>query len=81
MEKKFIIRGFREPADFPIFSDERAYSLEEASLRAKEYLTEKAILRKIIIYEQEEGAEEKAAKFICKNKFGRIEEIGGWWMK
>lgn len=81
MEKKYIIRGFREPADLPVFYDEKTYSFEEASLKAKEYLVEKALLSKVIIYEQEDGEDEKAAKLLCRNRFGRIQEIINQWLK
>ena len=64
-----------EVANLPVFYDDETYSLEEASLKAKEYLLEKGLLPKIIIYEQDDLEEEKAAKFICKNKFGKLEEI------
>jgi len=81
MERKFFIRGYTEVADFPVLYDDHNYSLEEASLKAKEYLQEKGLLTKIIIYEHDESDEEKATKFICKNKFGKLEEIGGWFRR
>jgi len=50
-------------------------------MKAKEYLLEKGLLSKVIIYEQDEGKEGRATKFICKNKFGKLEEIGGWFRR
>ena len=78
MEKKFFLRGYNEVANLPVFYDDETYSLEEASLKAKEYLLEKGLLTKIIIYEQDQdnGEEEKATKFICRNKYGKLEEFG-----
>jgi hypothetical protein len=81
MDRKFVIRGYTDIADFPVLYDDHTYSLEEASVKAKEYLLEKGLLSKIIIYEEDEGAEGKATKFICKNKFGRLEEIGSWFRR
>ncbi len=78
MDRKFFIRGYRETAEFPILYDDNTYSLEEASLKAKEYLMEKALLNKIIIFEEDGGEEGRATKFICKNRFGSVQEIGGW---
>jgi len=43
-----------EVANLPVFYDDETYSLEEASLKAKEYLLEKGLLPKIIIYEQDD---------------------------
>lgn len=77
MERKFFLRGYNEIADLPVLYDDEAYSLEEASQKAKEYLLEKGLLSKVIIYEQDDGEEGKATKFFCKNKFGKLEEIGG----
>jgi len=37
MEKKFLIRGYRENADFPSLCDEKTYSLEEAMNKSREY--------------------------------------------
>jgi hypothetical protein len=76
MDRKFVIRGYTDIADFPVLYDDHTYSLEEASVKAKEYLQEKGLLSKVIIYEEDEGEEGKATKFICKNKFGKLEEIG-----
>lgn len=81
MEKKFFLRGYNEVANLPVFYDDETYSLEEASLKAKEYLLEKGLLTKIIIYEQDDGEEEKAAKFICRNRYGKLEEIGGYFRR
>jgi hypothetical protein len=81
MDRKFFIRGYNEIADFPVLYDDHTYSLEEASMKAKEYLLEKGLLSKVIIYEQDEGEEGRATKFICKNKFGKLEEIGGWFRR
>jgi hypothetical protein len=76
MDRKFVIRGYMDAADFPVLYDDHTYSLEEASVKAKEYLMEKGLLSKIIIYEEDEGEEGKPTKFVCKNKFGKLEEIG-----
>ena len=76
MNRKFYLRGYNETADCPVLYDDHSYSMEEASLKAKEYLLERGLLSKIIIYEQDEGEEGKATKFVCKNKFGRLEEFG-----
>jgi hypothetical protein len=81
MDRKFFIRGYTDIADFPVLYDDHTYSLEEASVKAKEYLQEKGLLSKVIIYEEDEGEEGKATKFICKNKFGKLEEIGSWFRR
>lgn len=81
MDRKYFLRGYNDVADFPVLYDDHTYSLEEASMKAKEYLLEKGLLSKVIIYEQDEGEEGRATKFICKNKFGKLEEIGGWFRK
>ena len=78
MEKKFFIKGFNETFDPPVFEDKEAYSWREASIRAKEYFEHKGFLRKVVIFEQEEGDEEKIAKLIFKNVLGAIEEVDVW---
>jgi len=78
MAKKFYIKGFNETLESPVFKDKEAYSWREASLRAKEYFEHKGFLKKIVIFEQEEGDEEKTAKLIIKNVFGAIEEVDVW---
>ena len=79
MGKKFLIRGYKEKVNFPILYDDGTHSLEEARAKAKEYFGKIGPLSKVIIFEQEEGGKEKAAKFICKSKAGKLEEIGDWW--
>ena len=79
MEKKFFIRGYKETAEFPVLYDDNTYSLEEAKEKANEYFEKIGPLCKVIIFEQEDGKEERAAKFIFRNKFGKPEEIGDWW--
>lgn len=78
MAKKFYIKGFNETSDSPVFKDKEAYSWREASLRAKEYFEHKGFLKKIVIFEQEEGNEEKTAKLVIKNVLGAIEEVDVW---
>jgi hypothetical protein len=78
MAKKFYIKGFNETYESPVFKDKEAYSWREASLRAKEYFEHKGFLKKIVIFEQEEGNEEKTAKLIIKNVLGAIEEVDVW---
>lgn len=79
MRKKFFIRGYKKKANFPILYDDETYSLEEASAKAKEYFEKIGPLSKVIIFEQEKGGKEKAAKFIVKSEVGKLEEIGYWW--
>ena len=78
MAKKFYIKGFNETYESPVFKDKEAYSWREASLRAKEYFEHKGFLKKIVIFEQEQGEKEKTAKLIIKNVVGAIEEVDVW---
>ncbi len=78
MAKKFYIKGFNETSESPVFKDKEAYSWREASIRAKEYFEHKGFLSKVVIFEQEEGDEEKTAKLIFKNVYGVVEEIDVW---
>ena len=78
MDKKFYIKGFNETCESPVFKDKEAYSWREASIRAKEYFEHKGFLRKVVIFEQEQGDEEKTAKLIFKNVLGVIEEVDVW---
>lgn len=78
MERKFFIKGFNEMSNFPVLHDNEAYSWREASTRAKEYFKKKGLLRKVMIYEQEDGEEERVAKLIYRNMFGELEEINFW---
>jgi len=78
MDKKFYIKGFNETFDPPVFKDKEAYSWIEASIRAKKYFEHRGFLRKVVIFEQEEGYEEKIAKLIFKNVSGAIEEVDVW---
>jgi len=78
MSKKFYIKGFNETFDPPVFEDKEAYSWSEASIIAKKYFENRGFLRKVVIFEQEEGDEEKIAKLIFKNVSGAIEEVDVW---
>lgn len=78
MEKKFFIKGFNETFESPVFKDREAYSWREASIKAKEYFEHRGFLKKVVIFEQEQGEEEKIAKLIFKNVSGAIEEIEVW---
>lgn len=78
MEKKFFIKGFNETSDFPVFKDKEAYSWRDASIKAKECFEHRGFLKKVVIFEQEDGEEEKIAKLVFKNVFGKIEEIEVW---
>ncbi len=78
MDKKFYIKGFNETSESPVFKDKEAYSWREASIRAKEYFEHRKFLRKVVIFEQGEGDEEKIVKLIFKNVFGAIEEVDVW---
>lgn len=78
MEKKFTISGFKEKADLPFLYDDETYSFEEAKEKAREYFKQIGLLCKVIIFEQNNG-EQKAARFIYRNKFGQPEEIENWW--
>lgn len=78
MDKKFYIKGFNETSESPVFKDKKAYSWREASIRAKEYFEHRGFLKKVVIFEQEEGDEEKTAKLIIKNVTGAIEEVDVW---
>ena len=78
MDKKFYIKGFNETYESPVFKDKEAYSWREASLRAKEHFEHRGFLKKIVIYEQEEGDEERTAKLIFKNVYGVVEEVDVW---
>ncbi len=78
MEKKFYIKGFNETSESPVFKDKEAYSWREASIRAKEHFEHRGFLKKVVIFVQEEGDEEKIAKLIIKNVFGAIEEVDVW---
>ena len=78
MEKKFYIKGFNETFESPVFKDKEAYSWREASIRAKKYFEHRGFLKKVVIFEQEDGDEEKTAKLIFKNVFGAIEEVDVW---
>ncbi len=78
MEKKFYIKGFNETSESPVFIDKEAYSWREASIRAKEYFEHRGFLKKVVIFEQEEGDKEKTAKLIFKNLSGAVEEVDVW---
>ena len=78
MAKKFYIKGFNETSESPVFKDKEAYSWREASIRAKEYFEHRGFLRKVVIFEQEQGEKEKTAKLIFKNVLGAIEEVDVW---
>ena len=78
MKKKFYIKGFNETSESPVFKDKEAYSWREASIRAKEYFEHRGFLKKVVIFEQEEGDKEKTAKLIFKNVSGAVEEIDVW---
>ena len=78
MDKKFYIKGFNETFESPIFKDKEAYSWREASIRAKKYFEHRGFLKKVVIFEQEEGDEEKIAKLVFKNVSGAIEEVDVW---
>ena len=78
MERKFFIKGFNETSNFPVLYDDGAYSWREASAKAKEYFEKKGLLRKVMIYEREDGEEERVAKLIFKNMSGALEEINLW---
>ncbi|NIM57357.1 MAG: hypothetical protein GTO16_00225 [Candidatus Aminicenantes bacterium] len=78
MEKKFFIKGFNETSDSPVFKDKEAYSWREASIKAKEYFEHRGLLKKVVVFEHEEGREEKIAKLVFKNVFGKIEEVDVW---
>ncbi len=78
MDKKFYIKGFNETFEPPVFKDKEAYSWREASIRAKEYFEHRGFLRKVVIFEQEQGEKEKTAKLIFKNVLGAIEEVDVW---
>lgn len=79
MEKKFYIRGYKEKVGFPILFDESTYSFEEARVKAREYFDQIAPLCKVIIFEQDNGSGERAARFIYRNESGLPQEIGDWW--
>ncbi len=66
MERKFLLRGYKEFADLPVFFDKNEYSLEEAINKAKEYLKKNALLSKIIIFRQEEGDGKKAVRLLFR---------------
>lgn len=76
MDKKYYIKGFNETCESPVFKDKKVYSWREASTRAKEYFEHRGFLKKVVIFEQ--GQEEKIAKLVFKNVFGKIEEIDVW---
>jgi hypothetical protein len=78
MQKKFFIKGFNETLESPVFKDKEAYSWREASIKAKEYFEHRGFLKKVVIFEHDEGEEERIAKLIFKNVFGKIEEIDVW---
>jgi hypothetical protein len=78
MSKKFYIKGFNETFEPPVFKDKEAYSWREASIRAKKYFEHRGFLRKVVIFEQEEGDEEKTVKLIFKTVSGAIEEVDVW---
>ena len=78
MDKKFYIKGFNETFESPVFKDKEAYSWREASIRAKKYFEHRGFLKKVVIFEQEEGDEEKIAKLVFKNVSGAIEEVDVW---
>lgn len=80
MEKKFFIKGFNETSEVPIFKDEEPYSWREASIKAKKYFEHRGLLKKVVIFEQEQGEKEKTAKLIFKNVFGKVEEVDVWNM-
>jgi hypothetical protein len=78
VDKKFFIKGFNETSESPVFKDKEAYSWRDASLKAKEYFEHRGFLKKVVIFAQEQGQEEKIAKLVFKNVYGAIEEIDVW---
>ena len=80
MEKKFLIRGYRENADFPSLCDENPYSLDEAMNKSREYFRRMKVINKIELLEQEEADKKKrAAKITLMNNLEDLEEIADWW--
>ena len=79
MEKKYLIRGYRENADLPSLCDEETYSLEEAMNKSREYFKKIKALSKITLFEQEKANEKKAARITLMNKVEDIGDIGDWW--
>jgi len=78
MKKKFFIKGFNETCESPLFKDKEAYCWRDASIKAKEYFEHRGFLKKVVIFEQDLGEEERIAKLIFKNVYGAIEEIDVW---
>ena len=78
MEKKFLIKGYNETSESPVFKDKEAYSWKEAIIRAKEYFEHKGFLKKVVIFELKKGEKEKTARLIFKTVHGAIEEVDVW---
>ena len=78
MEKRFLIRGYRENADFPSLCDEEIYSLEEAMNKSREYFKKIRAINKIVLFEKEAGAK-KARRITLKNSVPDPGNIRDWW--
>jgi len=78
MEKRFLIRGYRENAGFPSLCDEEIYSLGEAMSKSREYFKKIRAINKIILFEKEEG-EKRARRITLMNNVADLEEIHDWW--
>jgi hypothetical protein len=79
MKKKYFIRGYREDADFPSLCDEEMYSLEEAMNKSREYFRKIKALDKIVLVEQKETKEKKAARITIMNKVKDLKDVVDWW--
>jgi hypothetical protein len=77
MEKRFLIRGYRENADFPSLCDEEIYSFEEAMSKSREYFKKIRAINKIILFEKEEG-EKRARRVTLMNNVDDLCEIHDW---
>ena len=78
MEKRFLIRGYRENAGFPSLCDEEIYSLGEAMSKSREYFKKIRAINKIILFEKEKG-EKRARRITLMNNVADLGEIHDWW--
>jgi hypothetical protein len=78
MEKRFLIRGYRENADFPSLCDEEIYSFEEAMNKSREYFKKIRAINKIILFEKEEGPK-RARRITLMNNVADPGNIRDLW--
>ena len=80
MTGKFYIEGHRSKSDWEdestlILQDDKGYSsLEEATVKAKEYFEKQTELQLAVIYQKDEEGTKEGTKMIFRGDEGELEE-------